>query len=254
MQFALLVLFNVFLCAVFYLIISLKLERSATEYRERRLRKEMDEIISEFNRTAERNISLLESRIHTMRRLLEKAGQMKGIDVTIDDEAAAGTPRRSESINQSRIEKEREESGPHLEWKSSGETLTIKKGLQILTAHISSIFFRKRERAVSMNEVHRDDGTHEAAAIRASFIDSTATGSIIQREAGSAPRDDRVDEVIRRAPMSDEEFKAIVEQAENRYALVALLHERGCSPEEIACRAGIPLGEVRLVMNLNNSR
>lgn len=254
MQFALLVLFNVFLCAVFYLIISLKLERSATEFRERRLRKEMDEIISEFNRTAERNISLLESRIRTMRRLLEKAGQMKGVDVTVDDEPTAATPRRAEPIYQPRSETEREEAGLDIDWKSSDETLTFKKGLQILTAHISSILFRKRERAVSMNEVHRDIGTHEAAEIRASFIDSTSTGSIIQREAGSAPCEDRADEVIRRAPMSDEEFKAIVARAENRYDLVALLHERGCSPEEIACRAGIPIGEVRLVMNLNNSR
>ena len=77
MQLLLLLLFNLFMGAVMYLVISLKLERSATEFRERKLRKEMDEIIREFNATAERNISILENRIKTMRRLLEKSGDIK---------------------------------------------------------------------------------------------------------------------------------------------------------------------------------
>ncbi len=89
MQFFFLLLFNVFLGAVLYLIISLKLERSATEFRERRFRREMDEIIKEFNVTAERNISLLESRIRQLRRLLEKSGDIRTLDVTLDEEEAA---------------------------------------------------------------------------------------------------------------------------------------------------------------------
>src|SRR4030042_690730 len=86
MQFFFLFLFNVFLGAVLYLVISLKLERSATEFRERRLRKEMDEMIKEFNMTAERNISILESRIGMLRKLLEKSGDIKSLDITMSGE------------------------------------------------------------------------------------------------------------------------------------------------------------------------
>ncbi len=86
MQFFFLLLFNIFLGAVLYLVISLKLERSATEFRERRLRKEMDDIIKEFNMTAERNISILENRIGTLKKLLEKTGDIKSLDITIEVE------------------------------------------------------------------------------------------------------------------------------------------------------------------------
>jgi hypothetical protein len=89
MQFFFLLLFNVFLGAVLYLVISLKLERTATEYRSRKLRKEMDEMLSEFNAAAERNITLLEKKIQVMRLLLEKTGDLATLDMIADEEPAA---------------------------------------------------------------------------------------------------------------------------------------------------------------------
>ncbi len=49
MQFFVLIIINVIMGAVFYLILSLKLEKSSSNFREDKLRKEMDEIIYEFN-------------------------------------------------------------------------------------------------------------------------------------------------------------------------------------------------------------
>jgi hypothetical protein len=68
------IMVNIFIGVALYLIISLKLERSATEFRQQRLRKEMDEIIKEFTQTADRNISLLEHKIVIMKRKPEELG------------------------------------------------------------------------------------------------------------------------------------------------------------------------------------
>lgn len=86
MQLIILIMVNILIASVFYLVISLKLERSATEFRSKRLRKEMEELINEFNNTAERNLSLLEYKINILRELLKRGDALNGIDITIDDE------------------------------------------------------------------------------------------------------------------------------------------------------------------------
>ncbi len=77
---------NVLICTIFYLFISLKLEKSASEFYAKKFRKEMDETIREFNQTADRNISLLENRINVFKILLQKSGQIDTVDYTLDDE------------------------------------------------------------------------------------------------------------------------------------------------------------------------
>ena len=49
MEFFLLFIFNIFTGAVIYLILSLKIERTTSTFHEKKLRKEMGEIITEFN-------------------------------------------------------------------------------------------------------------------------------------------------------------------------------------------------------------
>ncbi|MFC1671138.1 hypothetical protein ACFL20_12175, partial [Spirochaetota bacterium] len=63
MQFFIIIVINLIMGALFYLVISLKLEKSSTHFREDKLRKEMDDIINEFNLVTERNVSILESKI-----------------------------------------------------------------------------------------------------------------------------------------------------------------------------------------------
>ena len=86
MQLVLLILINVIMGTIFYLILRLKLEKYASDYREKRLKREMDEIICEFNATAERNISILENRIEIFKKLLEKSGAISKIDFSVDDD------------------------------------------------------------------------------------------------------------------------------------------------------------------------
>jgi hypothetical protein len=81
-------LVNILVGTVFYLIISLKLEKSASELHVKKIRREMDDMIREFNLTAERNISLLENRIDIMKRLLEKNGIPVEFDVRSEDRDA----------------------------------------------------------------------------------------------------------------------------------------------------------------------
>ncbi|MBN2858442.1 MAG: hypothetical protein JXN63_08580 [Candidatus Delongbacteria bacterium] len=63
---------NIFTGTVLYLVLSLKLEKSADEFRIKKLRREIDETIREFNATAERNISLLENRIRMVNKVLKE--------------------------------------------------------------------------------------------------------------------------------------------------------------------------------------
>lgn len=86
MQFAILLFINIILWTLFYFVISLKLERSASEFREKKMRREMDQIIQDFNATAERNISILENRISIMKRLLRQTGAYKEFSVDVRDE------------------------------------------------------------------------------------------------------------------------------------------------------------------------
>jgi hypothetical protein len=42
--------------------------------------------------------------------------------------------------------------------------------------------------------------------------------------------------------------------SDDRYQLVTILFEKGCAIEDISKYSGIPVGEVRLVLNLNLNR
>ncbi|MBN1500418.1 MAG: hypothetical protein JW982_09685 [Spirochaetes bacterium] len=77
---------NILICTIFYLFVSLKLEKSASEFYVKKFRKEMDDTIREFNQTADRNISLLENRINVFKILLQKSGQIDSVDFNINDE------------------------------------------------------------------------------------------------------------------------------------------------------------------------
>src|SRR6056297_210785 len=96
MQLFILMVINIALGTVFYLVISLKLEKSASEYREKKFRREMDEVIREFNNTAERNISLLEHKINVMKKLLRESGQLSSFDMTLGEKGDAGNDETGE--------------------------------------------------------------------------------------------------------------------------------------------------------------
>ncbi|OHD66825.1 MAG: hypothetical protein A2176_12190 [Spirochaetes bacterium RBG_13_51_14] len=265
MQFFFLLLFNIFLGAVLYLVISLKLERSATEFRERRLRKEMDEIIKEFNVTAERNISILERRIRVLRRLLEQSGAMKSLDITLNDEepnvppddSLRGEPaNRRVDLKTLSAENEQIEQRERNAENNAGEL--IKKGLLLFFKQIKLILpirgsrsggkvadreqsfgFSRGEMSVQISEQN-------------GFPDGVKT--LIEKDLSGVMPAPPQTPVEMEKPLTEEEITAIVSSSEDKYSMVSILHERGCAVDDISRYSGIPIGEVRLVLNLINSR
>ena len=85
MEFIIQIGLNIF-CGIFiYFILKHKLLKSVPLFLQKKQEKVMNEIVKDFNETAERNISILENRIAVMKRFLIKEGQLKSIDINICD-------------------------------------------------------------------------------------------------------------------------------------------------------------------------
>ena len=265
MQFFLLLLFNIFMGAVLYLIISLKLERSATEFRERKLRKEMDEIIREFNATAERNISILENRIKTMKRLLEKNGDKKLLDVIIDEtenpdknerySVQAETPDVFDTGEIQAEDSVRAQGSTQI---NGNGARILKKGLPLFIEKIIDILpFNKSNIAESY---HNNESVTNDTALFEQAVMVAEKRNYRDRQEVSLEKDltgvvpaSGLDEV-KGDQLTGEEISQLVSLSTDKYSLVSVLHERGCTIEDISHYSGIPIGEVRLVLNLNKSR
>jgi hypothetical protein len=257
MQFFFLLLFNVFLGAVLYLVISLKLERSATEFRVRRLRKEMDEMIKEFNMTAERNISLLESRIGMLRKLLEKTGDMKSLDITMageesnprySDERKEAAPRIAYEHQPVPSEDSRPVTDPAYGENNAGAI--IKKSLLLLFNKIIHIL-QPRNDGFPAYHSRTDDTESISDDAHADFRPAQAdraenASNLIEKDLSNAIPGP----AARKNPLTEEEIKDLAALSDDRYKLVTILFEKGCTIEDISKYSGIPAGEVRLVLNL----
>ncbi|MBN2079380.1 MAG: hypothetical protein JW838_10460 [Spirochaetes bacterium] len=266
MQFFFLLLFNVFLGAVLYLVISLKLERSATEYRERRLRKEMDAIIREFNLTAERNISILEGKIRIMRRLLEKTGDIKSIDLIMEEEespAAAVDERAGGSIQENPVpEAYATVRGDALARAGNAAVIAggmVKKGLLILFEKINHMLSRgnlDRVEHAPVFDVRHSTFTEpmplpEPAVVPERLVEE-ARPVLIEKDLRDVTPIESTGPCEESAnPLSESEIEKIVASSDDKYAMVSVLFEGGCGIEEISRYSGLPAGEVRLVLNLN---
>lgn len=265
MQFVFLLLFNIFLGAVLYLVISLKLERSATEFRERRFRKEMDEIIKEFNVTAERNISLLESRIKVLRRLLEKSGDIASLDVTLEeaDNDADGAETRGAVLAQPARDDPAGAGAPGLPDRATaggerGGGELIKKGLLLIFDKIINRLPAQRNAPVEMTggvdekEMPLAAGWVERAPDFA--IAPERSGAIIEKDLTRVVEAGKTSTGERPRSLTEDEIGEIVASSDDRCKLVSLLFEGGCAVEDISRYSGMPAGEVRLILNLNRSR
>lgn len=272
MQFFFLLLFNVFLGAVLYLVISLKLERSATEYRERRLRKEMDAIIREFNLTAERNISILEGKIRVMRRLLEKTGDIRSVDLIMEEEEAACASPGAKREGTNTEEAGYDLAVPAIPVERRGESIAragkaaaiaagmVKKGLLIFFEKINHMLSRREmlpaEHVPKIGVRH--EPTHDAVTlhdppVRREWVDEEPRPVLIEKDlrdvAPIEPPEAASDGSAR--PLSEREIEEIVAGSDDKYAMVSVLFEGGCGIDDISRYSGLPAGEVRLVLNLS---
>jgi hypothetical protein len=261
MEFFALLMVNIFLGVVFYLVITLKLEKSASHFREHKLRKEMDAIIQEFNETAERNISILESRIRTMRALLEKSGDLKKIDYIID-EGLDDEPSRPHAAAPAPVQEQAQQRPVY------GSAATAARG----RSTVAGAAFRETL-AFLIDIAH---GIGEAFRNRRSAPEAGVSGDSVKVKAGEIPvRQSRVDghaaviekeyddvETIiaagqglqaRSAAVSQEDIMRVVADGRDKNGIVSRLHGMGCPEDDIARYTGIPVGEIRLILNLHGS-
>lgn len=285
MEFVILIIINIFLGTVFYLIISLKLEKSASEFREKKLRKFMDDIIQEFNATAERNISLLENKIVIMKNLLEKLGDVKAINIEIgDDRENGGSIGETEAESTKRIEGAGQEkigdgdpAGESFHvFDNSGRSVVrndkFTDYLIILKERAAGIVrdagtniinYLQNIRGGSIRNSNRGEegipivDTHSDIPVSRDGINADRVGknfdALIERDYSEIQEKLSVDsEDTINDEMNEKELSDLFSASEDKYSLISDLYVRGYTVDTISKCSGIPIGEVRLVLNLNN--
>ncbi len=252
MQFFALILINIAMFAIFYLLISLKLERKATEFREKRMRRIMEEMINEFNETAERNISILENRINTLRRLLKISGEVSSLDVRLMDDMPSAAKEEKKSPADRNPKVFSEEAHSRMMTASATKPNTgglLKAFIQDGADAISKGFktFLHRTRSASIKDQF---------AVSETFLGSTSHEKEMMKKVGQYHQKTRDDDAVaaidhkKNEFQNDEDLTALFSAAGDKYALVSDLYARGYSIESIARSSGIPQGEIRLVLNL----
>jgi hypothetical protein len=286
MEFVILIAVNIAMFAIFYLIISLKLERSASEFREKKLRKVMDEIIKEFNETAERNISILENKISVMKRLMDASGSLKSIDVSVMDEGNSGfaVKQESELLEQALSPVFNNLSGTKVSASAPRNNISpaerignrlsfLGHGLYNVGCKISVVI---REKLLSGRDyVDANSGSRRNSSsvilpsrgvqipdrerrfdytIEEQVIPVSNEGFTIEKEYTDI-KDHllSVEETEEIDKMSERELTGLFTSSDDKYNLISDLFNEGYTVELLSRSSGIPVGEIRLVLNLNNS-
>lgn len=149
MQVVLLILINIIMATVFYLILRFRLENSVNDYREKKIRREMDNIISEFNNAAERNISILENRISVLKSLLDKTGNLKTINFNLNDSI-------EENIDINKIKDDKK-----IKTKENITSSYNIDNIQKYSTAISDIKSFKNESSATQNDVENENQKNE---------------------------------------------------------------------------------------------
>ena len=272
MQYFVFFIINVFILAVFYLIFSLKLERNASEFREKKLKKVMDEIMTEFNSSAERNISILEKKIDVMKRLLERAGDLKSIDISLESDDSIKSVSTGILHKDNKIEMRKDVTKsfinemPVEKIRMNNNLTTVKqskKSLKYQTKKVINNIIEKVRKALVINQ---DSGSGEEEK---NFIDKTEIippgigkniDFVIKKDIDELKKNLDIttsNEMIETEIKEDSEkfnedkIKEMFCSSEDKYTLIVDLHKKGHEIEEISKFSGIPISEVRLVLNLN---
>jgi len=243
MEFIGLVLINVFMGALFYFIISLKLEKSASEFRERKLRKEMEAIINEFNSAADRNITILEHKISVIKRLLEASGDIKSFNAVITEEM------RHNPVDDKQPVTEIVQNVNNLtENKVTQNTIEIKKDLNyFLSGAVNFIisakdFFSniKKDPVIEEKVLSEENNFSQYSIEKEIKMPVDSDNSLAEADKIDAAPDEH--EII-------EVFKSVNDKV-SLYTAIADLHLRGCCVDDLSLYSGIPAGEIKLVLNL----
>jgi hypothetical protein len=254
MDIFLLFIFNIFTGAVIFLILSLKIEKTSSTFQEKKLRREMGEIITEFNSTAERNITLLENRISVLRKLLNESGSRHGVDFTVLDDKMMNNSGKD--IKPSL----RENKDTEIKRNQVENKVRISKDEHKITGtFIDKIqsFAKNDENNIIENRTP-DNNTKKASnpEKKRDILKADDFFPVVENDASS--RRSRIDfSADEEITLKYEEEKIVdVEElfnnTDDKYLLIARLFNDGHSIDELAKHSGLPAGEIKLVISLNS--
>jgi len=254
-------LVNVLIGTVFYLVISLKIEKSASELHVKKIRKEMDDMIREFNMTADRNISLLENRITLMKRMMEKNGA--AFDVQLDEKVELKTLASEKVYADMPAEPDvpafadnRTEKSVLPASKDAAEVIggVIAQGTEFIRS-IGTGLKSAIQEVNTIKEMERAEKTKAAAKKKKSTfeirVDDAAVSAGVNAAEPLYSAKGKVKPVI---VHTEEElcakFSAVTGRKE-AYTLISSLVDDGYTVEDISRISGMPEGEISLVVNLH---
>ena len=263
------ILFNLFTGSVIYLVLSLKIERTSSTFQEKRLKREMNEIMTEFNAAAERNISILEKRIAVIKKRAGENGIIKNFDYRLQIAATSNSTEKAELIRQAidtqkeitEIEKSQQQKridntkeyysaetgfNPAYKDESAPEKTEKKESETTEPGFIANLFdkisFNKKdvENEPDMNVNDNSPSDSPSFSIEKDF----SRGSVL---------DLKVDDDILPGVGDDEaeDIELLFINSDDKYALMCDLYVKGYSVEELSRFSGIPAGEVKLIISLN---
>ena len=259
MQFILLVLINLIMITLFYLILRIRLEKYASDYRERRLNREMGGIINEFNETAERNISILDNRIETMKKLLQKTGKIDYIDININDiegrEKENDESFEEKNNNLSVAAKQNEVLKPTIKNKKNeiNKQERNKFNLAVSFQQISSKLIDKFSHTYKNKYKYDSSDNPGNSAIESNLqepdnIDNKSQATI-KKDKQIISNDLRENDLL-----NEFELENMFLSSTDKYLLINELHCKGYPTDLLSRCSGIPIGEIKLVLDLNNTQ
>jgi len=199
----------------------------------------MGEIITEFNSTAERNITILENKISILKRLLNEAGNIKGIDMRVFDNGDLPGMKGETKLQTL------EEKNTPVERKPS-HTKEVIPSNEIISADVSKLrTFEKTEKvkakATTMTKEERKKSIDFIEDSPIDFLD------IYKEEKGSpVGLEDKIEESL------EDNISELFAKTKDKYTLINDLYSKGYTVEELSRFSGLPSGEVRLVISLNS--
>lgn len=262
MQYLLIILINIFMWAIFYLVITLKLEKSASHFRERKFREEMDRLMTEFNSAADRNITLLENRISTLKKLLERTGNLDSVDLILGSEK-----ENTEEINDLITQKEKSHERINIEMTehaSHSKPAFLKKSgesFKLLTRKFNHLVERLRnftpEKRIEeeknyskFGKTHEEQGPDSGRGSMLDMVLEKGTFSQFIKEEEIVKKEiSRQEEKDLELP-GDDEISYMFLNTDDKFSVISQLYGMGYSVEKISECSGMPAGEVKLILNL----
>jgi len=243
------ILFNLFTGSVIYLILSLKIERTSSTFQEKRLKREMNEVMTEFNAAAERNISILENRIAVIKNLAGEKGIIKKVDYIVSDDIhkndGSNEPDVS-SVSNDKAASEKKKDQVFAEKKESSLSGFGESGF--LLNLIDKIPFVKKGVEIAGGQVYKslqEESSGNFSSDNFSIEKDLVRGGVF---------DLKIDDDIMPEIMAEEaeNIEELFLYSDDKYSLINTLHIKGYSIEELSRYSGIPAGEVKLIISLNS--